>query len=138
MCTGAALADLTVFQWHPAKSHKQLAVRGDGFPTGRSVKKAAERAQNMGHHNFGSCKGIGVFRTRAAADAVQKTFQLALRMVESSGTGPAIGTGVNRLIAKILTDPVQFICDQFVGYFPSHRNEVFFATFFSCCAGPAL
>ena len=90
MLARAAVTHLPVGKDEPAERHEKLAVAGNPGPAGMLGEHAAERAQNMRYDDLGSSVAVGVFRSCVTADTIQKPVDLALRVMEPAGTGPAI------------------------------------------------
>ena len=49
--------------------------------------------------------------------------QLALRVVEPPGAGPAVGAAEDRLVSEFPAHPIQLVGDERIGLFPAHRCE---------------
>src|SRR5262245_5984472 len=77
---------------------------------------------------------VAVDRARVTADHIEETVDLALRMMEPTGTRPTIGTAVDCRIAVGGADPVEFPGDQRDRLRPVDRDEGLEAT--ELTAGP--
>ena len=77
----------------------------------------------MRHHSLGRGKTVGELRTGEATDAIQKTLELTLRVVEPPSTGPTVRPPEDRGITKRFSYSVQLSCHQFIDFLPAHFNK---------------
>ena len=107
---GAAVVDGGVLQRQTAETHQQIGVFDDHLPLGGTLEQVVVGAHHPGHDHPGGAEAVGVARKGIATKTVQEPVYLALGVVETSGTGPAIGTPVDRLVSVGVDDAAEFAC----------------------------
>lgn len=92
-------------------------------------------AYDMWKNDFGGPVGIAVNRGGIASDQVEEAMHLALRVVESSGTCPAVGATVDGFIAVMATNPIEFGRDDVERLIPRQLNKGICSALAACpCA----
>ncbi len=95
----AAGIHLRVLRRQSAERHDQFRVLGDHRPGRRAIEhETGEIADDMRHQRAHRRIAVCVDRGRVAADAVEESVQLALRVMEPASARPAIGAAENRLL----------------------------------------
>ena len=59
-------------------------------------------ADNMRKHPASRAAAVGVLEEGIAADGVEETVDLALRVMKTAGAGPSVGAAENRIVAELL------------------------------------
>ena len=96
---GTTSAHLRVLPRHTTECDDQTCVACEYVPTGVKYLEFGHWRHNMRQQHLGSGIAVGLTVHRAATYGVHKAPQLALRMVKTPSAGPAIGAGINRLVA---------------------------------------
>src|SRR5262245_24827586 len=104
MSARPARAHHGVLERDPAEAHEKLRVPLDDGPCGRAVEEAAHVAQHVGHDHGQRAIAVRVLSTHEPAEAVEEAMELALRVVEAPGAGPAVGAAVDGLTAVSVVD----------------------------------
>lgn len=115
--------------------HKFTMVRD--FRPGRHLFLHLEvrTAYDVGKQDLGGRMGIGRSRAGVASNQVHEPAQLGLRMVETSGTGPAIRPCEDRLVAVRTMDPLQFFGHEVQGRILGHFHKGIFAPAIAIAVG---
>ena len=121
---GAAAADIVVFQRHAAKGQHQGALCDQLGPADIVACHRPLRADDMRQDHRRSTRAVAADRADIATRKVEKTMDLALRIVEASGTRPAVGPAENRPGAMGRVDPPQFRRDEVERPGPRDRHEL--------------
>ncbi len=124
MFAGATAIDGRVLERHATEAHHQIGVGGDDVPIGGAGEQLPVRAHHARHDDAGRTEGIGVYRAGVAAEHVEEPVHLALRVVETAGAGPAVGTAEDRPVAVPFDDATQFARQQFRQLVPRHGHEL--------------
>ncbi len=88
----------------------------------------------MRQRAFTGRNAVGVGAGGVAAIVVKETMKLALGMMETSGTRPAVRAGVDRLIAVLCFDTPQLLRHQLQRNIPTHFHKRLFAAPVAGCA----
>ena len=134
----ATLINLGIFQRQAAKTHKQATVITYRLPTGLIINKAAEITKNMGDNHLCCSKAVCVHRFHIAANAIHKAVNLALGMMKTTCTGPAITACKNALITLFSFYTGQLICHQRQRIRPGDFNKAVFAALTFASIKPAF
>ena len=92
----AAAADIVVLQRHAAKGKHQLALPHQLGPTYTVAGHRSLRAENVGQDHRRRTRAVAVDRAHVTAGQIQEAVDLALRVVETPGAGPAVGAAEDR------------------------------------------
>jgi len=102
----AAACDVRVLQRHAAKSQYRIAMLGDLVPGHIVARDGLVASEDMRQDHGRGAGAVAVHRTYVAPERrVQKAMDLALRVMETSGAGPAIGAAEHRGRAMLGSDP---------------------------------
>ena len=132
------LADLGVFRRNPAEGQEQIAVFRQIVPAVVMGHQPVHRRHDMRQQHAGRRQRIAVAMGDITADRVQKPVQLALRVMEPAGRGPAIGAAKDCRVAMVAPHPVQFIPDQGKGGVPVDLDKGLAAAQVGARAGALL
>ena len=120
----AAAADIVVFQRHAAKGQHQGALRYQLGPADVVAGDRPLRADDMRQDHRRGTRAVAADRADIAARQVQKSVDLALRVVKASGAGPAVGPAEDRAWAVACVDAPQFRRDEVERLGPRNRHEL--------------
>ncbi len=87
-----------------AESNEELGVLGDGVPRCGVDDDFLEVSEDVGYDDFSGGIAVGIERSGIASDAVEESVELALGVMESSGTCPSVRTSEDGLIAVCFYD----------------------------------
>ena len=108
---------------------------GDLIPRHVVARDGLVAAHHMRQDHGRGAGAVAVHRTHIAAERhVQEAMNLALRVVETSGAGPAIGAAEDRGGAIFGSDPRQFIRKQIEHFVPGARDEFLVEAARAACA----
>ncbi len=124
----AAIAHLPIAKRQPAKGDEHFTMLGDVGPACMLGQQSAKTAKNMRHDHLGSGIAIGVHRSCVAANDVQETMDLALCVMKSASTCPAIGPGIDGAVAICRTHPVKLRCHKSLCFVPADLDKRVTAT----------
>ena len=124
----AAIVDLGILERNAAEHDHKLAVPGDHGPRGVAAAHAVHRTDDVRQNDFGRRYRIGIDREGVATDGVHETVNLALRVVEAPGATPAVGPGVDRLVAVVPAHAIELRRRQVERAVPRHGHEGLAAT----------
>ena len=97
---------------------------GNLIPRHVSARDVFVASEDMRQDHSRGAGAVAVHRTHITAERhVEEAMNLALRVMETSGAGPAIGTAEDRGGAMFGSDPRQFIRKQIENFIPGTRDE---------------
>ena len=96
----AAGVDLAVLARHATEGDEKLAVPGEHIPARVARQQLFKRSHDMRHQHQRSADAVIILVAHEPADRIEEAPYLALGVVETSGTRPAIGTTENGLVAE--------------------------------------
>ena len=111
---------LCIFQREAAESNKQFGIFNDGRPGRRVHQHDEEIAHHVRDNDLCRGKAVRVDRVGESAKTVQESMKLTRRMMEFSGTCPAVRSGVDCLIAVVGFNSLQSVRDDCFGLFPGN------------------
>src|SRR5450830_1330975 len=123
MLAGTSRARLGIFRRQTTKSNEQLAMSRQVFPGRMRRQQPIHIANNVRHQHAAGAQAVTVHAEYVTAKCIQKAMQLALRVMEASGTAPAVASAENRRIAMFGLDPLQLVGDQIERHLPRHFNK---------------
>ena len=106
---GAAGTHHRVLDRDAAEADEQLGVALEHRPRGRSVEELAHRADDARHDDRLRAVTVSVLAAHIAAQAVQKSMELALRVMEATGAAPAIGAAVDPRASAPVVDASKLV-----------------------------
>ena len=131
----AAACDIRILQRHAAEGQHRIGMLGDLIPGHVVARDGLIAAHHMRQDHGRGAGAVAVHRAHIAAErCVQKAMNLALRVVETSGAGPAVGATEDRGSAIFRSDPRQFIRKQIEHFVPGARNELLVEDARAVCA----
>src|SRR5205807_6746134 len=98
---GAAGVVLTILPRHATERDEKLAVPGEHIPARVARQQLFKRSHDMRHQHERSADAVVILVTHEAADRIEETPYLALGVVETPGTRPAVGATENGLVAEL-------------------------------------
>ena len=102
----AAAGDIGILQRHAAEGQHRIGMLGDLIPGHVVARDGFVAAEDMRQDHGRGAGAVAVHRAHIAAERhVQEAMNLALRVVETSGAGPAIGAAEHRGRAMFGPDP---------------------------------
>ena len=126
MIVGAAAVDLRITQRQAAERDEQLTLARQLGKVGMLAVQRAQRTEYMRQDALARRAAVGIGAGGIAAKALKEAMQLALRVMETPGAGPAVGTAENRFIAAARFDRIQFTRQQIERHLPAHLHERLF------------
>lgn len=126
MSGGTAGHHRGVLHRQSAERHQQRGVVDDDIP-GRGLGQGFEqgRADDMREDHFGRAGAVAVPGCGVPAEHVEEPVHLALRVVEPSGAGPAVGAAIDRLVAVAVDGTAQLGSQQLDQLVPADLHELF-------------
>ena len=124
MRPGSPIADLAIECRQATKGHHQPGVATDRLPACLACQDFHQiSAQHMRNDHLGSGIAVSVLRFRVATKTVQEPMHLTLCMMEAASAGPAIGPGINCLIAICCPDPIKLCGDKPFSLIPANYDK---------------
>ena len=121
----AARGDARILEGHAAEGEHHIGVLGQLLERHVLARDLLHRRDDMRQQRGRSTGAVGVDGAHVAADGgVQKTMDLALRVVKASGAGPTVGAAEDRLAAMGLLYPAQLVGQQVEHLVPLHLDIV--------------
>ena len=120
----AARAHVRVLDVHAAEGDDEVGVGEDRLPGRRPSQHLVAPADDVGQQHLGPAERVAPDGEGVAADAVEEPVQLALRVVEAAGAGPAVGAAEDRLVAVLGPHARQLTGHEVEGLCPADLHEV--------------
>jgi hypothetical protein len=117
--------DLGILRWHATECDDQLGMLRDHRPGRVVTHQAAKTTDDVRQQDLRRGVAMRVDRRSIAAAKIEEAVQLALRMVEAPGAGPAVGPAKDRRVAMQAPNPGDLGGDEAVGVIPRHGDEGF-------------
>ncbi len=134
----AAGRHVHVLRRDAAERHQQLGVLDDRRPGRRGVQQRLRVPDEVRQQHLGGADAVGVPRVGEAAGQVQETVQLALRVVEAAGAGPAVRAAEDRLVAVGAPHARELPGEQVERVVPGDLDELLAARARTTGPGPSL
>ena len=109
----AAGDDGQVLDREAAERHEQVGLACDDLPRRRPAPHLVRAADDVAQRDVRGAGRVGAHARGGAAEQAVEAAQLALRVVEAPGAGPAVGAGVDGLVA-VLADDAPELCRRAV------------------------
>ena len=135
---GTAVADPGVALGQPAEGHHQIAVLGHHRPARGLRHMAVKRANDVGQQHQRGVVAVVALGANEAALGVQKPLEQSLSVVHATGARPAVGAGVDALVAVFCADAGDFTGEQVEDLVPADLDEGVAATLTPLCRGAVL
>ena len=109
----AAGDDGQVLDREAAERHEQVGLARDDLPRRRPAPHLVRAADDVAQRDVRGAGRVGAHARGGAAEQAVEATQLALRVVEAPGAGPAVGAGVDGRVA-VLADDAPELCRRAV------------------------
>ena len=135
---GTAVADTGVALGQPSKGDDQIAVLGHHRPARGLRYVAVKRTHNVGQQH--QCRVVAVvsFGPDETALGVEEPLEQSLCVVHAPGARPAVGAGVDALVAVFCADAGDLTGEQVENLVPADLDEGVAATLAPLCRGAVL
>ena len=100
----AAGDDGQVLDREAAERHEQVGLARDDLPRRRPAPHLVRAADDVAQRDVRGAGRVGALARGGAAEQAVEATQLALRVVEAPGAGPAVGAGVDGRVAVLADD----------------------------------
>ena len=115
--------DAGVLDRHSPERDEKIGVLGDDVPRRGAREQLPVCSDHTRHDDTGGTERVAVDRLGVSTQLIQKSVNLALRVMESAGAGPAVRAAEDRVVSVRVDHATQFTREEFGQFVPGDRDE---------------